>query len=57
MEYKGTYLKYVATATGAFDLRRHEWKVVFWCGSKKVTFTKKNVGMPSSSPATRRIWG
>jgi len=44
MEYKGTYLKYVATATGAFSLRDHEWRIVFWCGSKKATFTKKNVG-------------
>ena len=44
MEYKGTYLQYVATSTGAFSLTDHEWRAVFTCGSKSVTFTKKNVG-------------
>ena len=43
MEYKGTYLKYVATSTGAFSFNDHEWVVVFTCNGHSVTFTKKNV--------------
>ena len=42
-ELTGTFLKYVLTATGAFSPNEHEWKVVFSCGSKSATFTKKNV--------------